>query len=118
MREEEPMIHATRRSVRAFLFATLTTAGACNDSQSPKPEAGLGLPDVGTIVVTVSTSGSDVPSGYTVTVDGSQTQSVGANGIVTFTGLSSGDHTVGLADVPSNCSVGDNPQIGRASGRG
>ena len=99
------------RFVRAVLFATLTMAGACSDSQSPKPEALLGLPDLGTIVVTVSTSGSDVPSGYTVTVDGSQSQSVGANGIVTFMGLSPGDHTVSLGDVPSNCTVsGANPR--------
>src|SRR5439155_1615301 len=61
---------------------------------------------------TVGTSGSDIdPDGYTVTVDGSVSQSVGANGLVTFTGLAAGDHTVGLSGVASNCTVsGDNPR--------
>jgi len=104
------MTRPMRNSVRAVLFAMLAAASACTDSQSPRPEADVGLLDLGTIVVTVSTSGSDMPSGYTVTVDDSHSQSVGANGIVTFTGLSAGDHTVGLADVPSNCSVSDNPR--------
>src|SRR2546430_2744300 len=65
----------------------------------------------GSITVTTNTSGSTTPSGYTVTVDGGTTQSVGANGPVTFNGLSVGNHSVGLSPIPSNCSVsGANPQ--------
>ena len=91
--------------------ATLLVAAACNDSQSPTPRAWLGLPDLGTLAVTVTTSGSNTPSGYTVIVDGSSSQSVGANGVATFLGLPSGSHTVLLAGVPANCSVsGDNPR--------
>src|ERR1041384_2434644 len=40
------------------------------------------------------------PSGYTVIVDGSSSQSVGANGVATFLGLPSGSHTVLLAGFP------------------
>ncbi|HMC19978.1 MAG TPA: hypothetical protein VKH16_12140, partial [Gemmatimonadales bacterium] len=68
------------------------------------------LPDVGTLAVTVTTSGSNTPSGYTVIVDGSSSQSVGANGLVTFIGLPPGSHTVQLSGVPSNCSVSGNPR--------
>jgi len=97
----------------AAAVAILLGATACNDSESPQPDAALlPLPDLGTLAVTVGTSGSDIdPDGYTVTVDGSVSQSVGANGLVTFTGLAAGDHTVGLSGVASNCTVsGDNPR--------
>src|SRR5947208_2509708 len=105
------MARSTRWSSMATAAAVLVIAGACNDSQSPKPRALLGLPDVGTIAVTVTTSGSNTPSGYTVIVDGSSSQSVGATGVATFLGLPSGSHTVLLSGVPSNCSVsGDNPR--------
>src|SRR5437870_10917043 len=98
-------------SLLAAAAAALMVAGACNDPQSPRPRALLGLPDVGTLAVTVTTSGSNTPSGYTVIVDGSSSQSVGANGVATFLGLPSGSHTVLLSGVPANCSVsGDNPR--------
>src|SRR2546421_599834 len=104
------MARSTRWSSMATAAAVLVIAGACNDSQSPKPRALLGLPDVGTIAVTVTTSGSNAPGGYTVSVDGSS-QSVGANGLATFIGLPPGSHTVRLSGVPANCSVGgDNPR--------
>src|SRR5437868_5292423 len=105
------MARTTRWTLWAAAAVTLMGAAACNDSQSPRPRALLGLPDVGTLAVTVTTSGSNTPSGYTVTVDGSSSQSVGATGVATFLGLPSGSHTVLLAGVPSNCSVsGDNPR--------
>ena len=64
----------------------------------------------GSISVTTTTGGSNLPSGYTVTVDG-RTQSVAASGTVTFDGLNVGNHSVGLSPIPSNCSVsGANPQ--------
>src|SRR5213082_358789 len=105
------MARTTRWTLWAAAAVTLIGAAACNDSQSPRPRALLGLPDVGTLAVTVTTSGSNTPSGYTVIVDGSSRQSVGANGLVTFIGLPPGSHTVQLAGVPSNCSVsGSNPR--------
>ena len=65
----------------------------------------------GNLTVTTSTSGSSVPSGYTVTVDGSQSQPVGINGSVTFTTLAVGSHSVALTNVAGNCTVsGSNPQ--------
>src|SRR5256885_15652596 len=95
----------------AAASAPLAVAGACSDSHRPPPRALLGLPDVGTLAVTVTPSGSNTPSGYTVIVDGSSRQSVGANGLVTFIGLPPGSHTVQLSGVPSNCSVsGSNPR--------
>src|SRR5437899_2160332 len=98
-------------SLLAAAAAALMVAGACNDPQSPRPRALLGLPDVGALAVTVATSGSNTPSGYTMTVDGSSSQSVGANGVATFIGLAPGDHVVLLSGVPSNCTVsGANPR--------
>src|SRR5437764_743100 len=105
------MARTTRWTLWAAAAVTLIGAAACNDSQSPRPRALLGLPDVGTLAVTVTTSGSNTPSGYTVIVDGSSSQSVGATGVATFLGLPSGSHTVLLSGVPSNCSVsGDKPR--------
>src|SRR5205823_1174546 len=105
------MARTTRWTLWAAAAVTLIGAAACNVSQSPRPRALLGLPDVGTLAVTVTTSGSNTPSGYTVIVDGSSSQSVGATGVATFLGLPSGSHTVLLSGVPSNCSVsGDNPR--------
>ncbi|NIR01351.1 MAG: hypothetical protein GTN78_14325, partial [Gemmatimonadales bacterium] len=51
------------------------------------------------------------PDGYTVTVDGTQSQPVGVNDTVTFPALAAGDHTVTLSGVAANCSVsGENPR--------
>ncbi|HEY3222095.1 MAG TPA: PQQ-dependent sugar dehydrogenase [Gemmatimonadales bacterium] len=65
----------------------------------------------GDLTVTTSTSGTGQPSGYTVTVDGTESQAIGANGAVTFTSLAAGSHSVALTDVAANCTVSDaNPQ--------
>ena len=105
------MARTTSWILLATAAATLIGAAACTDTQSPRPRALLGLPDVGTLAVTVTTSGANAPSGYTVIVDGSSSQSVGATGVATFVGLAAGTHTVQLSGVPSNCSVGgDNPR--------
>jgi len=56
--------------------------------------------------VSTSTTGSNLdPDGYTATVDGGASQSVGINGSATFNGLASGSHSVVLSGVASNCSV-------------
>jgi len=69
-------------------------------------------PAPGDLTVSTTTTGSDLdPDGYTVTVDGSQSQAIATNGSVTFSGLAAGDHRVALLGVAGNCSVsGDNPR--------
>jgi hypothetical protein len=61
-------------------------------------------PTSGNLAVNTTSSGSSIPSSYTVTVDGSQSQTIASTGSVTFTNLSAASHTVVLA-VPSNCTV-------------
>jgi PKD domain len=68
-------------------------------------------PLTGNLSVTTTTSGSNLPSGYTVTVDGGQSKTIGASGSVTYSGLSATTHSVQLSGVPSNCTVSEaNPQ--------
>jgi hypothetical protein len=56
--------------------------------------------------VTTSTSGGTPdPDGYTVTVSGGGSQTIGTNSSVTFSGLAAGSHTVTLSGLASNCSV-------------
>jgi PKD domain len=71
-------------------------------------------PTTGSLIVTTSTTGADLdPDGYTVTVDGTTSQSIATNnsGGVTFANLSAASHTVALSGVASNCTVsGANPR--------
>ncbi|PYP75363.1 MAG: hypothetical protein DMD25_13140 [Gemmatimonadetes bacterium] len=65
-------------------------------------------PPSGSLRVTTSTSGDNLDTdGYTVTVDGTTSQSIGNNssGGVTFSGLSVSNHTVELTGVANNCTV-------------
>src|SRR6266480_6147501 len=106
---ESAMIRVVGRNLLAAA-AALLVAGACRDAQSPEPEAslvpGLPLPGLGAIVVSTVTTGSSLdPDGYTVTVDNGSSQHIATNGVVTFTGLSIGNHTVTLSGVAPNCSV-------------
>ena len=65
----------------------------------------------GSLTVTTTTSGSNQPSGYTVTVDGGQSKSIAATGNVSYTPIAATTHSVQLNGVPSNCTVsGANPQ--------
>jgi hypothetical protein len=65
-------------------------------------------PGYGTIAVSVSTTvvNAPVPNGYTITLDGTTSQSAGADGTVEFEHLSTGFHSVGLSGAPSWCAVG------------
>ena len=66
----------------------------------------------GSLSIVPATSGwpSD-PDGYTVTVDGVDQGTVGANGSVTIDALPTGDHAVSLNGVADNCRVlGSNPR--------
>src|SRR5947208_12624514 len=107
------MVRAFGRIRLAAAAATLLVATACKDSQGPKPNALLDpLPGLATLAVSTSTTGSNLdPDGYTVTVDGSTSQSIGTNGLATFVGLAVGNHTVLLSGVARNCTVsGSNPR--------
>src|SRR5213596_3441981 len=64
-----------------------------------------GSPATGQLTVTTSTTGTSLPSGYTVTLDGTTSQAIGIKSSVTFTGLTATSHTVALSGVPTNCSV-------------
>src|SRR5207245_1525323 len=46
----------------------------------------------GSLTVTTATSGSNTPSGYTVTVDGGQSKNIAASGSVSYTGLAATSH--------------------------
>ena len=65
---------------------------------------------VGSIRVTVSTSGSPAdPDGYQVTLDGGAGQHVDADGTLRVDDVPVGSHAVGLGDVATNCSVSGGP---------
>ena len=66
----------------------------------------------GSLTVTTTTTGSNLPAGYTVTLDTGQSGAIGANESVTATGIPTGDHTLTLSGVPGNCTLASpNPQV-------
>src|SRR5438094_765755 len=68
-------------------------------------------PTTGNLAVTTNTTGSNLdPDGYTLTVDGGQSQAIGINNTVTISGLSPGNHSVQLNGVAQNCTVTSNPR--------
>jgi hypothetical protein len=69
-------------------------------------------PPTGDLTVTAATTGQDLdPTGYTVTVDGGQSRSLGVNASTTYTGLTAANHTVELTGLAANCTVsGQNPR--------
>jgi len=68
-------------------------------------------PATGSLTVTTTTTGSNLPAGYTLTLDTGQSGTIGANDSVTATGIAAGDHAVTLSGLPGNCSlVSPNPQ--------
>ena len=79
----------------------------------------VGCASVGSLVVGTNTTGVDLDAdGYTVLVDGSS-QPVATNGSVTFTGLTTGSHSVVLSGAAQNCTVsGANPQSGTVTAGG
>jgi hypothetical protein len=66
----------------------------------------------GDLEVNAVTSGKDPDTdGYTVSIDGVGTQSIGPNGTASFPALDAGEYAAELTGVASNCSVdGDNPR--------
>ena len=72
-------------------------------------------PTAGLLNVEASTTGTEVdPDGYAVSVDDSDPRTIGANGSLTFEGLTSGDHVVALENIADNCRLIDeqpNPRV-------
>ena len=67
---------------------------------------------VGSIEVTTTTGGggSD-PDGYTLLLDGLQSQGIGVSATATLGGVRPGTHAVGLSDLSANCAAqGENPR--------
>jgi hypothetical protein len=67
----------------------------------------------GDLTVETTTSGATPdPDGYTVTLDGGSSRSLGLDDSTTYSGIASTDHTVELTGLASNCDVinGNNPR--------
>src|SRR5205807_2978666 len=68
----------------------------------------------GNLTVTTSTTGSSFPASYTLNASGpggSGSQPIGVNTNVTFSAIATGDYTVSLSNMPTNCTVsGSNPR--------
>ena len=103
------MLRAVDRSVLMVVAAMVVIAAACRDAMTPRPEHSKIVPawsGTDTLVVSTSTTGSDLPAGYTVITDGGeQSQPIGTNDTVVFPDLAAGDHTVELSGVPSTRST-------------
>src|SRR5438445_7727590 len=121
-----PVVRTISRTWWAVAAAMLAVASACNEPQSPEQRPQLLLTDGSTLAVDVNTTlaipdvsstSSIDPDGYTVWVDGSASQPVGTNGVVTFSGLAAGDHEVALYGIAPNCSV-STPDRGSNNPRG
>ena len=93
------------------LTSVLACGGDGGPTQPTQPGNDADQPTVGSVQVTTSTTGTGFdPNGYTVRMDGSASQSVGVNGMVTFSSLEAGNHTVELTALGLNCRVsGVNP---------
>src|SRR5207237_9132285 len=59
----------------------------------------------GDLTVSTSTSGPDQPSGYTVSVTGGGSQTIGTSRSATFPGPAAGSPPVTLNRIPSKCTV-------------
>ncbi len=67
-------------------------------------------PPTGDLTVSTSTTGSNLPTSYTVTVDGGSSRTIPADGgSTTYSGLSATTHTVALTNVPANCTASGGP---------
>jgi len=80
------------------------TAG-CHLDKLLSSGSGGGGPPRGALRASAATSGSNLPTGYTVTLETGQSGTIGANASVTATGIPTGGHTVTLSGVPANCTV-------------
>jgi hypothetical protein len=78
--------------------------GACGDVPTFSPTAAR-------IYVTSMTFGDPIEDGYTLSLDGAAGRTLGLNGVVLFSELDSGPHTLTLAGMSTGCAVrGVNPR--------
>jgi hypothetical protein len=101
-----------RRAVLpAMLIAGLSVACGSSSSSSP-PSSPTPPASTGSLQVGIRSGDSVRGLGYTVTVDGSMTQTGHTDDRVTFSGLSVGDHSVALATIGNNCTpvAANNPR--------
>jgi hypothetical protein len=78
---------------------TVAASLACKGSS-------LDVPTTGSLEVTASTTGSEPdPDGYTVQVDDGTEQAIAPAGVYSSPDLSSGNHTVQLGGIATNCAV-------------
>src|SRR5205809_847801 len=86
------------------------TSPGLTDATSTAFDITAAPPTTGDLIVTTTTTGSNLPAGYTVMVDNGQPKTIGTTGNVTYPGLAAADHMVALS-VASNCTVsGTNPR--------
>lgn len=95
----------------AFSYTVFAVNGQALEGPPAGPVTATTLA-LGDLTVTATTTGADLdPDGYTVTVDGSTSQAIGVDGVVTFANLLEGDHAVELGGAAANCTVaGENPR--------
>ena len=99
------LVSPVRKTVYLLALGVLGAAG-CHLDKLLSGGSGSGA-----LRTAATTSGSNLPAGYTVTVDSGQSTSIGINDSVTATGIAAGSHRAALGGVPDNCNVrGDNPR--------
>ena len=120
------MVRTLSRNWWAVAAAMLAVTSACEQPQSPEQRPRFALTDGGALAVNVNTTfavpdvssvSSIPPGGFVAWVDDSASQAVGANGVVTFSGLAAGDHEIALYSIPPNCTV-STPDKGSNNPRG
>lgn len=109
-------VPATVSAVAIAIIALLACGGqptapiapASPTPPPPPPPAAA----TGSVEASVTTSGvNHDPNGYSITLNGTQTQSVGVNGSVTFRDVPVGQAELEIAETEFNCRViGDNPR--------
>jgi YVTN family beta-propeller protein len=89
----------------AFFCAVTGLAMACGDNTEPENDSAA-------LQLTTSTTGTDADSdGYTFSLDGNPSSSIGINASLILNGLAPGEHVLQVSGVAENCSLsGDNPR--------
>jgi Tol biopolymer transport system component len=95
----------TRSRLSVLTILISTAALACTGKEIIAPETG-------NLRVITSTEGAEADAQYTVRLNTGESQDIQASGTVTFTALTPVNHSVELADIAPNCSIGgENPRV-------